>query len=1149
MTAEWDDELLQPGPAQSERSQSWLTLIVGACALGTLVFLLCGGGLWFTLLRPSKMPDIVNESREQKRAALQQAFSSVDVGVDAALLAQLNEFFDRVIEASSAGDESAFRRLVDRDRLYEAMKASGRMPAQWAVIEGWNRDWALQSVWIPSYSTRFRIAYAEQSVAGEHEELVVYGYFWDTLNDAAEMRWWLVKGPAGWRAYDWELLQFGLRGSHELALFEFEDTSTYFQLYEELREADGSRQAGDLAAVERRLRRAEELIDDVPILFRDEARLWTAYHWRYAGDLDEAIRIAEGVAEPEDKPGVILLQMLYAAENRRFDEALALASRYEAAVGENPNSLTTRIQAAWETPDRDALARACQKYLRVDPGHVETLTTLALALPSEQKPQLSEFVVDADDPAAAVRELAHTLSRYGDVESLRVLESYAAEHLTIGLSDHIHGIREELLGHDHAAAEAWRRAQRDEEAAMWRYEEAMTRLGRVIEAYENADDQHEAFLRFAGTMFVDEDHDGLQRLLDAHEPHRDEDPWWWYYAAQIALGHGDAEQALHCLQRGQSVAREIADDEAETSIRQNRRALLIERGLWRDEYSQSDETDTCFEELAAFLDTAGRYGELAELVELYKPSDPNGPWPHFYAATVAVHSGDTQVADRMLQKLESTLPDDAGDDLRQRVRDLRVEAHLNADDPISAYAVDSTADVAEQILFHYSARRDWSRVKELAAYFRQESADDPVGWLWGLDALWMLEDYEEVDSLAREFPRGAWERVESYRRIEAEEQIARSRLRIGKLDQVAIMPDGADASYADRWQLLAAIASGRTEEALALLREPSLANNATVGFDPDGGPTILQDPAYQPWLAESPPEIPGLYEAGWVILQNAAPKLTENEIQSHVSNALGEDVTITPVRTADGAAYQIEAEHGGAACLIVVGTDPYVRADVWSRPSIGLDDPSRAALERHTSWIACVTVSPFQMPSAAPDDRIVRSLLNEQSAGLYRLDTRQLVSDREALGRLAGASSGFETELAKGAQVMLWHQPPSGRADGRFSERVRRRLTPALYKVWCGDASDLVADVVLRGVASTEVLTIRVVEAVAQPYAGWELRGTLIQGATCVPELTAGRLVQCGPYGVIDWTLGGEEPARQEAEGWWKRTHPQDANPKGKTAD
>ena len=46
-------------------------------------------------------------------------------------------------------------------------------------------------------------------LAGEQSALIVYAYFWDNSQFAAEMRLWMARSESGWKLFDWEQIPFG----------------------------------------------------------------------------------------------------------------------------------------------------------------------------------------------------------------------------------------------------------------------------------------------------------------------------------------------------------------------------------------------------------------------------------------------------------------------------------------------------------------------------------------------------------------------------------------------------------------------------------------------------------------------------------------------------------------------------------------------------------------------------------------------------------------------------------------------------------------------------------------------------------------------------------------------------------------------------
>jgi tetratricopeptide (TPR) repeat protein len=259
------------------------------------------------------------------------------------------------------------------------------------------------------------------------------------------------------------------------------------------------------------MRRAEELLPSVPDPLREEARLWTAYYWTYGGHFDEALRVAETVAAPEEHPGVEFIRMLY-HDDRREDEALLeCADRYEASMGPNPNSARYRSAALFRLGRLPEAARACRQFLRCNPDNVELLERFALAADAEQIAELPALLTSCSDPTESAVSLARSLDRFGDHRALGVVAKAISpregrqfglpmEDRTAPADDAqwlangakvawVWGLHHESQGDDVTASELYLRAARSEKDPdernwyLYRYLDLMQRLGRVVEAY------------------------------------------------------------------------------------------------------------------------------------------------------------------------------------------------------------------------------------------------------------------------------------------------------------------------------------------------------------------------------------------------------------------------------------------------------------------------------------------------------------------------------------------------------------------------------------------------------------------------------------------------------------------------------------------
>jgi hypothetical protein len=151
------------------------------------------------------------DSPQAKYAAAAAAFNSDAVGVSARGLRSIEKLFDAIVAATRDADNAAFAQQVDAKLLLAEMRQSGVMPPLGIVQERQALRWVEQGLYVPVLWTRHKVAHVEPHASGK--AALVYAYFWDLGDGEYRMCWWVVHRDDGWKVYDWEPLDYGMRAS------------------------------------------------------------------------------------------------------------------------------------------------------------------------------------------------------------------------------------------------------------------------------------------------------------------------------------------------------------------------------------------------------------------------------------------------------------------------------------------------------------------------------------------------------------------------------------------------------------------------------------------------------------------------------------------------------------------------------------------------------------------------------------------------------------------------------------------------------------------------------------------------------------------------------------------------------------------------
>lgn len=1168
MADNWDEPVLPHEPARRGRSggdsdRGMLLAIIGLCAVAGIVIFSCLGLIVWSLIRPWDVPVAEQETPEQKRAALQAAFGAADAGVPADRLAEIDGLFvelEAVID-----DDSAFRRFVDRERLLEAMKASGHYPVSMRLWEGMLGETTLSGVWTPWYFTRHRIAHVEDLAGGR--EALVYGYFWDSAGDMVELRWWLVRRNGGWKFYDWELLQVGQRESVELALWQAGLTDQYYAVFEELADAYEGFMSGDEDVARKRMQRAEALLPQVPDSMRDNATLWTALYWTYGSDYEAAVRVAAQV-KSSDMPGVHYIQILRHNELGEYEELLESCRALEAAIGPTPNAARFRVTALTELGRLPEAAAACRECLRMDPEDQWTLQRYTLSLRPESKRELLDLISAARDPAETAVSLATALVQTGDVWALDELAAAAGAEVTEGPGapktvarwamspDQVAAIvssRAELQGDWPLAAEqlfdAWDAAAEVEQkdSWFWRYLDMMSRMDKVVEGYRAFPpaQAHEAFAYLANGYEDGEssylEPEVLRSLLDAHQPLGENDLWWHFHSGDLATAEGDATAAVGHYQRGIAIARktnsEYGDYEWAFTDRLAK-ALLdgSEEDEWWAFYLEGDDRDGRFATLASLLRERERWEDLGRLIERHRALSPDDVMSDYYAGVIELEHGRFAAAEALLQSGRKRLAAAEDGDWREwQFRQLQVEARIKEGKALSAY--DDIAPRPEtfvQLATYFAGEGDVETAVELSARMRQDEPEAPAGWTWPAQLLFQQEDYAAVIDLLSDQPWQGAESSAEYQWSECRRYYFRSLLRLERIEE-AVRFAAEEVVNGDRTNLIIAHAlAGDHERVASLLDAEEEYRLSGIYTDEDAGP-ILYGEEYRDVREAAPPPLPYVAATSWIGLLQAPVPHAPDDVRSLAVAALGEDVQLEPVSEPGSTQTAYMLTSGPHRLLLAFGDDQYVAPSSTAAAAI-TDAALRKVVESHSGWFS---ISALGSADSAQIPRVLRRLAQELAGeslqALYDWNQDLLVPAGSELDRALADEAGGQADWGPSAvYASLWREvaQPGAAAQRQWLQTRLRTIGHQVYH------DQLPCEVTLQiSGGNVQERLVAVLERVEpREYGGWEFIARLSESSNLIPFLKTGEPVRIQDYEVIDWRVtidGVEHHGQTEAAAWW----------------
>lgn len=454
-----------------------------------------------------------------------------------------------------------------------------------------------------------------------------------------KMRWWLVRGPMGWKLYDLEDLSGGGRISTLIGLFAESMLARGAQQIGELRAFSQRFQEAKSALVEKDFARMEKVLEaDFPRNLPTKLNA-LLYLWRsmaFAGQAKSEQALAEVRRAERLDPSMPLLAYIRAVAHNQlgqFEESLAQSKRFMDQVGPDDVMLLNqgialeglgRLEEAREafsrsfdelpTPEAVSWLRRC-----LDPNQKAEFAQRVFRLPKPDE-QFRRFIDEAmaaeDDEAANALIDGYARIRPDDVELL-----YQRARFRVRLGD--------LDGAQPIFLMAIDRAPRDDRARYLNgFIYTMLEKGKSLEAYSAVSDADasQAFDAVAGNLlFPDFDEDKaadfakLEMLIDVHRKRKPKDPLLNYYSAQILFENKDYAAVERLL------AEAMANDLEANDLNRHRWLrvqALYKAGKGLIAYQTVRPAKTTFSQLAHAYQADSNLDGLEALLEAHRRAEP-----------------------------------------------------------------------------------------------------------------------------------------------------------------------------------------------------------------------------------------------------------------------------------------------------------------------------------------------------------------------------------------------------------------------------------------------------------------------------------------------------------------------------------------------
>jgi len=605
-----------------------------------------------------------NETTEEK---LQRVRTALNADADPQQHPQyqaIKQLFDRMVIDFAAGRDDLGDN-IDYALHYREMVASGKMKA----VPFTSREFFINSLRGKAVDIldfdKYRIAHIDELPGGK--EALVYAYVSSEKSGTAEYCLWCVNDLGRWKAYDWEQLDRGIRGSYELAVVNADSSkflyNDYIGAHDLLTEAAEADQWEDRDEIKRKIRLAESK-RKIGYL-QDQLWLSIAYAWGNLGEWKEALRCLDQISDSNKVPGVEMQRGWCYYGLDRHEEAIAHADKYEALIGRSPDVFDLRSICYDHLEQRDLAAQNYRGLLATTSDNRNALFGLARTVGGEQIEELKKQITLMSQPLTIAQELAQrfTYARFfAGVDAMLALAKQDAPESAAAVF--IEGLQAEVNGDYKQAVKLYQQAIQkaadpdDVETYTYQLIDLCSNLDQPLWAYNLLDEKQETFDWLVGNYEEGEygiSFAELQKLLAAHQQTAPNDPTVLRFAAEALIGQKKYGEAIELLEN----ARQQMEDEQAQQLNYVLITAYAKAGREREALQKIELAKDTFDALAATLSQQEEFERLQQLVDLYRNSQTNDNSLARWESELLEHQGKPLEAIQKLQKVLKSEPEDS----------------------------------------------------------------------------------------------------------------------------------------------------------------------------------------------------------------------------------------------------------------------------------------------------------------------------------------------------------------------------------------------------------------------------------------------------------------------------------------------------------
>ena len=374
---------------------------MNARVLTGMIILVCiiGGGYLFHQYQEGLKPSIVQETAEERKGAIAEAYTSEGEGADgdADLKNAAEEFFKEFNEALKNKDEKNLARLFNTSITLDYLERRGAIEFEnkkkrEGFYSGFKRGAISMFAAMGEVMSWDELEIVKVQKIKENE-FIAYTKDWTLELEAyTRIRWWFFKEPASgdWVIYDFEEIDNSIRVTTVIAAMMAQGSSKTLPWMTELKELVQIYQLGQTDAIMTKLLESGDLLDRLlakkpPRDFEMLGRVLKVACFSYEGEAEkmlEELKILERL-DPE-MPFLFYMRGFAQSELGQYEEALVNYREYTKFLGMDPEMAGLMAECHLGMENEKEGLELTSRWVVKNPNCYYCLALHAIFLPEER---------------------------------------------------------------------------------------------------------------------------------------------------------------------------------------------------------------------------------------------------------------------------------------------------------------------------------------------------------------------------------------------------------------------------------------------------------------------------------------------------------------------------------------------------------------------------------------------------------------------------------------------------------------------------------------------------------------------------------------------------------------------------------------------